>query len=134
MTHAITTLCLCYGACVEVCPTECIVKGKDEAHWPQYYIDPASCIDCFKCIDECPFLAIFPAEEVPTDYVATGGEYINLHMQAAQHTAETYRGIDFEGNDVVLTNTRRLVPGEEVDFTADIELNKKYFDEGPGYG
>ena len=137
MTHVITTLCLCYGACVEVCPAECIIKGTDGDKWSQFYIDPNACIDCFKCTDECPFLAIFPGEEVPTDYIATGGEYINLHTQtqvAEEGDIRIYIGIDIDGNDVILTNTRRLAPGEVVDFTADVELNRRYFDEGPGYG
>ena len=30
MTHIITSLCLRDGACVEVCPVECIIAGKPE--------------------------------------------------------------------------------------------------------
>ena len=30
MTHIITSLCLRDGACMEVCPVECIVPGKPE--------------------------------------------------------------------------------------------------------
>ena len=34
MSHYITSLCLRDGACVDVCPVECIVAGKPEDEWP----------------------------------------------------------------------------------------------------
>ncbi|HRI56863.1 MAG TPA: ferredoxin family protein [Anaerolineae bacterium] len=68
MTHVITDLCLRDGACVEVCPVECIVAGQPEADWPWYYIDPDTCIDCGACVPECPVEAIFPIEDVPKEY------------------------------------------------------------------
>lgn len=43
MTHVITDLCIRDGACVEVCPVECIVAGQPEAQWPWYYIDSDTC-------------------------------------------------------------------------------------------
>ena len=49
MTHIITELCLRDGACVEVCPVECIIAGEPEAEWPWFYIDPDTCIDCGAC-------------------------------------------------------------------------------------
>ena len=64
MTHIITSLCLRDGACVEVCPVECIVPGQPENEWPWYFIDPDTCIDCGACIPECPYEAIFIEEEV----------------------------------------------------------------------
>ena len=64
MTHIITSLCLRDGACVEVCPFECIVAGKPEAQWPWYFIDPDTCIDCGACVPECPVSAIFPEPDV----------------------------------------------------------------------
>ncbi|HSN75097.1 MAG TPA: ferredoxin family protein [Anaerolineae bacterium] len=68
MTHVITDLCIRDGACVEVCPVECIVAGQPEAEWPWYYIDPDTCIDCGACVPECPVEAIFPEEDVPKEY------------------------------------------------------------------
>jgi ferredoxin len=68
MTHVITDLCLRDGACVEVCPVECIVAGQPEGEWPWYYIDPDTCIDCGACVPECPVEAIFPVEDVPKEY------------------------------------------------------------------
>ncbi len=68
MTHVITDLCIRDGACVEVCPVECIIAGQPEAEWPWYYIDPDTCIDCGACVPECPVEAIFPEEDVPAEY------------------------------------------------------------------
>lgn len=68
MTHVITDLCLRDGACVEVCPVECIVAGQPEADWPWYYIDPDTCIDYGAYVPECPVEAIFPIEDVPKEY------------------------------------------------------------------
>ena len=70
MTHIITGLCLRDGACVEVCPVECIIPGQPEAEWPWYFIDPDTCIDCGACVPVCPPEAIFPEEDVPEEYAA----------------------------------------------------------------
>lgn len=70
MTHVITSICVRDGACVEVCPVECIVPGpKDDPEWPYFYIDPDTCIDCGACVPECPVEAIFPEEDVPPEFV-----------------------------------------------------------------
>lgn len=40
MTHVITSICVRDGACVEVCPVECIVPGpKEDPNWPYFYGD-----------------------------------------------------------------------------------------------
>ncbi|MBN1316149.1 MAG: ferredoxin family protein [Anaerolineales bacterium] len=71
MAHVITALCQLDGACVEVCPVECIVPGKeDDAKWNHYFIDPETCIDCGSCVAECPYDAIFEEDEVPDEYTA----------------------------------------------------------------
>ena len=74
MTHIITSLCLRDGACVDVCPVECIVPGKPENEWPWYFIDPDTCIDCGACVPECPYEAIFIEEEVPSAYTTSAGQ------------------------------------------------------------
>ncbi|MBI2569360.1 MAG: ferredoxin family protein [Candidatus Schekmanbacteria bacterium] len=51
------------AACVEVCPVDCIHDGAD-----QYFIDPEECIDCGACEPECPVDAIFPEDELPTEW------------------------------------------------------------------
>lgn len=112
MTHIITSLCLRDGACVEVCPVECIVPGKPEDEWPWYYIDPDTCIDCGACIPECPFEAIFIEEEVPDSYEM------------------------MEGQERLPFDTKQLVThseGDVVDLTPDIQPNYDFFSKGPGY-
>jgi ferredoxin len=112
MTHIITSLCLRDGACVDVCPVECIVGGEPEAEWPWFYIDPDTCIDCGACIPECPFEAIFVEEDVPESYV-------------------------FDGNteQVPHDTKKRITPdeGTEVDLTEDIQPNYDFYSAGPGY-
>lgn len=112
MTHIITSLCLRDGACMEVCPVECIVPGQPESEWPWYYIDPDTCIDCGACIPECPYEAIFIEEEVPADLDMAEGQKRMPH--------DTKSEVTHGGGDVV-------------DLTADIEFNYKFFQEGPGY-
>ena len=70
MAYVITELCIRDGACAEVCPVECIVKGPEDDHqWgAAYWIDPDTCIDCGACAPECPSDAIFPEDEVPAKY------------------------------------------------------------------
>jgi ferredoxin len=112
MTHIITSLCLRDGACVEVCPVECIVPGQPEAEWPWYFIDPDTCIDCGACVPECPFEAIFIEEEVPNNYRMAGGqERIPFDTKARLAHAD----------------------GDVVDLTVDIQPNYTFFSDGPGY-
>ena len=57
-----------HGACVEVCPADCIHPRCDEPRYaeaPQLYIDPQECTDCGACAAECPASAIFPGAQVP---------------------------------------------------------------------
>ena len=111
MTHIITSLCLRDGACMEVCPVECIVPGKPEAEWPWYFIDPDTCIDCGACVPECPYEAIFPEDEVPAAYT----------MKAGQGR------IPFGGTKA------EAAGGEVVNLRDDIPYNGKFYKEGPGY-
>jgi NAD-dependent dihydropyrimidine dehydrogenase PreA subunit len=110
MTHVITSLCLRDGACVEVCPVECIVAGQPEAEWPWYFIDPATCIDCGACVPECPYEAIFPLEDVP----------------AAYELADDQEVQPFSG-------ARYKAGGTIVDLTDSIAHNATFFTGGPGY-
>jgi ferredoxin len=56
--------------CVEVCPVDCFHEGEK-----QLYINPEECIDCGACQAECPVEAIFPDDEVPSEWE----EYIQLN-------------------------------------------------------
>lgn len=111
MTHIITSLCLRDGACVEVCPVECIVPGFPESDWPWYFIDPDTCIDCGACVPECPFEAIFVEEEVPSAYEMADGQE-RLPFGGARYAASA---------------------GEVVDLTGDIPHNYDFYKNGPGY-
>jgi NAD-dependent dihydropyrimidine dehydrogenase PreA subunit len=112
MTHIITSLCLRDGACMEVCPVECIVPGQPEAEWPWYFIDPDTCIDCGACVPECPFEAIFIEEEVPAAFTTNEGQ-------------QTYPF----ATKVKVTHAA----GDVIDLTEDIQYNYRFFAEGPGY-
>ena len=112
MTHVIFDTCIRDGACVEVCPVECIIPGQPEDEWPWYYIDPDTCIDCGACVPECPFEAIFIEEEVSAEY----------EMMAEQERLPH--------------DTKVLVvhgEGDVVDLTVDIQPNYDFFSKGPGY-
>ena len=73
MSHIIAQPCVGVkdGACVTVCPVDCIHPTKEEAEFQtadQLYIDPDTCIDCGLCVDECPVTAIFPQEDLPSEW------------------------------------------------------------------
>jgi NAD-dependent dihydropyrimidine dehydrogenase PreA subunit len=73
MTYVITKPCIGVKdtACVAVCPVDCIHPTKDEANFDaeeMLYINPAECIDCGMCVDECPVKAIFAEDDVPAEF------------------------------------------------------------------
>jgi ferredoxin len=58
-------------ACVAVCPVDVIHPTKDAAAFAaaeQLYINPAECIDCGLCVDECPVRAIFAQDDLPAEW------------------------------------------------------------------
>ena len=122
MTHVITSLCVRDNSCLTVCPVECILPGNPTDRWPNYYIDPATCIDCGACVRECPVSAIFPEEEVPSAYQAKGGEIFNHAGLNGRHERA-----DQNGKPVTLETTRALFNGETVDLTESIQLNRQFF-------
>jgi ferredoxin len=64
MTHVVTEVCIgCrYTDCVEVCPVDCFHQGPNFLS-----IDPDECIDCAKCIPECPITAIVADVDLSSD-------------------------------------------------------------------
>ena len=112
MTHVIFDLCIRDGACVEVCPVECIIPGQPESEWPWYYIDPDTCIDCGACVPECPFEAIFPEEDVPEEFELKSGQEYRPIGSTEKMTAEG---------------------GEVLDLTTATKPNYDFFTDGPGY-
>jgi ferredoxin len=83
MAYVITKKCVgtCDTACVDVCPTDCIVgpipldqlravpAAERGRAFPQVqmFIDPDECIDCGACIAECPVAAIHHEDDMPDD-------------------------------------------------------------------
>ncbi len=79
MPYIIAEPCIgvCDGACIPVCPVECIhgpidpkgkakeLEGMTDLEGKQLYIDPDECIDCVACVYVCPVDAIFLDREVP---------------------------------------------------------------------
>ena len=122
MTHVITSLCVRDNGCIDVCPVECINPGEPADQWPTFYVDPQTCIDCGACVPECPYSAIFAADDVPSAYRAVGGERINQ-----PGLSDFYEGANHYGETVVLETTRVLEPGEVVDLTPSILENERYY-------
>lgn len=63
------------GACVDVCPVDCIYSKPGDR---QLYINPDECIDCAACEAACPVDAIFPEDQVPADqqeFIKINAEY-----------------------------------------------------------
>lgn len=73
MTYVISEPCIGTKdtACVEVCPVDCIHPTRDDDDFDQHemiYIDPDECIDCGACEPVCPVTAIFPEDELPSEF------------------------------------------------------------------
>jgi NAD-dependent dihydropyrimidine dehydrogenase PreA subunit len=71
MPHVITEQCAKDGACLAVCPSDCISEGTveiDGKTYDQLFVNPEDCIDCGLCEVECPVDAIFLDTDVPADY------------------------------------------------------------------
>jgi len=122
MTHVITSLCLRDNGCIDVCPVECINAGEPAEQWPTFYVDPQTCIDCGACVPECPYSAIFPADEVPIAFQAAGGEVLNRSGLTGR-----YEGANHYGEAILLKNTKILTAGELVDLTPSIAENEVYY-------
>jgi ferredoxin len=68
VTYVITDDCTKDGACLNVCPVDCIhprLEADEFAAESKLYIDPDVCIDCGACVPVCPPAAIFQEDELP---------------------------------------------------------------------
>lgn len=85
MTHVITRACCNDASCVAVCPVNCIHPTPEEPEFAtaeMLYIDPATCIDCGQCLDECPVSAIVRDDEMTArdqPYLAINANYYRDH-------------------------------------------------------
>lgn len=71
MTFVITPGCCSDASCVAVCPVQCIRPRPGDPDFlsaEQLYIDPATCIDCQACMDECPIDAVHADYDLPDGY------------------------------------------------------------------
>jgi ferredoxin len=91
MSYVIAEPCLetKNGACVEVCPVDCIKSADGE---PQFYIDPDLCIECEQCELVCPVTAIFLDTKLPEQW----HEYIDKNAGFFRATKEAPMPIPFD--------------------------------------
>lgn len=90
MTYIIAEPCVNVkdGACVDVCPVDCIHPRKDEPDYDQQnqlYINPDECIDCGACEPVCPVAAIFEESAVPEQW----RQYIKLNADYHKAISES---------------------------------------------
>ncbi len=83
MAFIITSSCIgtTDGACVDVCPVDCIYSKKGDNH---LFINPDECIDCAACEPVCPVDAIFPDDEVPENESAYIEEAKNYDYDSSE--------------------------------------------------
>lgn len=88
MTYVIAEPCINVkdGACVDVCPVDCIHPTKDESDYDMHnmlYINPDECIDCGACEPACPVAAIFEESAVPEQWQ----QFIEINANYYEHVA-----------------------------------------------
>lgn len=77
MSYVILSPCIDIkdGACVDVCPVDCIHEGPR-----MYNINPSECISCSLCESVCPVDAIRHIDDVPdneTKYIAINEDFFS---------------------------------------------------------
>ncbi|MEZ4445810.1 MAG: 4Fe-4S dicluster domain-containing protein [Polyangiaceae bacterium] len=120
--HVISRLCRdCVdGACVEVCPVDCIYEERPTADGGrtlphQLFINPEDCTCCGACEPACPWEAIYPEEDLPpmfSDDVA-----LNAMTRDAPERFDVAvkRLTERPGLDEVQANKRRWGCSEQAD-------------------
>jgi NAD-dependent dihydropyrimidine dehydrogenase PreA subunit len=72
MAYVIVDTCTKDGACIAVCPVDCIHEGQftdaDGTTYDMMFINPDECIDCGVCEPECPVTAIYPETDIPEQF------------------------------------------------------------------
>ena len=85
MTYIIAEPCVDVrdGACVDVCPVDCIYTTEEDEvsqpsvprhpsslsdTLPMLFIHPEECIDCAACEPVCPVVAIFVEDDTPEEW------------------------------------------------------------------
>ena len=57
--------CTGCGACVQICPKQCITMRPDSEGFRYPFVDEQQCVNCKKCVDVCP------VSHAPTIHAAT---------------------------------------------------------------
>jgi ferredoxin len=99
------------GACVDACPVSCILEHRPEGRESelpnQLFINPRDCIDCDRCLPECPWDAIFRDDDVPELFSAD----VRLNALSAERPSEFHVPVERLGRrpiaDEVDENKRR---------------------------
>jgi ferredoxin/flavodoxin---NADP+ reductase len=98
VTYVITDDCTKDGACLNVCPVDCIRPRLDEEEFAtesKLYIDPDVCIDCGACVPVCPVDAIFQQDELPAHqahFTQVDAEWYRKRSQSATASASAPGG------------------------------------------
>jgi len=85
------------GACVDVCPVDCIHPTKAEPEFGatrMLYIHPGECIDCGACLPACPVAAIYDSPE---------------STPASQHSLVEANAVFRPGDPVALARAEAIV-------------------------
>ncbi|MDB5970135.1 MAG: NADPH-dependent glutamate synthase beta chain-related oxidoreductase [Hydrocarboniphaga sp.] len=70
MSYVITGTCVNDGACVDVCPVDCIHPTPAEPGFlgaDMLYIDPDVCVSCNACAEACPVGAVMDEKSLPPE-------------------------------------------------------------------
>lgn len=92
MAYVITQNCCKDASCVPVCPVDCIRPTSGDQRFDgthMLFIDPASCIDCGACMDECPVGAIHYEDDLPVPlerYRDINAAYFDRHPLESDST------------------------------------------------
>jgi ferredoxin len=87
------------GACVEVCPVDCIHTTPEER---QHYIDPDVCIECEQCVLVCPVEAVFLDRDLPAEWE----QYIEINAAFFQRRKEAAEPVPAEQATIMVRAAR----------------------------
>lgn len=75
--------CCGCGACMQICPRQCISMSADSEGFLYPVVNPVTCVNCGLCRQACPILNPFPAENgVLSAYAAYANED-NIRMRSS---------------------------------------------------
>jgi ferredoxin len=100
------------GACVEVCPVDCIHTTPEE---PQHYIDPDVCIECEQCVLVCPVEAVFLDRDLPPEWE----KFAEINAAFFQRRKEAAEGVPAEKAQIMIraAQAKALEMGASVSVT-----------------